>query len=118
MAATLKYVMLLQRDVPRAVAFYQQGLGMKATVVTERWAELQSGSFKLALKAADGCAPASVPARLGLAASGACGGWVRWRGPGASGCAGCTGGVADRAFLQEEDHAPYLSTTPGGESLT
>ena len=72
MTATLKYIMLLQRDVPRAVAFYQQGLGMKATVVTERWAELQSGSFKLALKAADGCAlPPFAPPRVVGA------GWVR-----------------------------------------
>jgi catechol 2,3-dioxygenase-like lactoylglutathione lyase family enzyme len=95
MAATLKYVMLLQRDVPRAVAFYQQGLGMKATVVTERWAELQSGPFKLALKAADGCAPrVPCPPALGFAASGGLsGGWsggVGLRCSWGCWCAGCT----------------------------
>jgi catechol 2,3-dioxygenase-like lactoylglutathione lyase family enzyme len=52
--AVLKYVMLLQRDVPKAVQFYSEGLGLQVNCVTERWAELQSGETKLALKAADG----------------------------------------------------------------
>ena len=53
--AVLKYVMLLQRDVPKAVRFYNEGLGLQVNCATERWAELQSGQTKLALKAADGC---------------------------------------------------------------
>mmetsp|Transcript_31178 Transcript_31178/g.43214 ORF Transcript_31178/g.43214 Transcript_31178/m.43214 type:complete len:120 (+) Transcript_31178:183-542(+) len=53
-SATLKYIMLLQKDVPKAVRFYNEGLGLKVNCVTERWAELQSGNFKIALKAAEG----------------------------------------------------------------
>mmetsp|Transcript_23790 Transcript_23790/g.45239 ORF Transcript_23790/g.45239 Transcript_23790/m.45239 type:complete len:125 (-) Transcript_23790:159-533(-) len=52
--AVLKYVMLLQRDVPSATRFYQEGLGLHVSCATERWAELQAGSTKIALKAADG----------------------------------------------------------------
>eukprot|EP00245_Coleochaete_scutata_P005239 TRINITY_DN18655_c0_g1_i1.p1 TRINITY_DN18655_c0_g1~~TRINITY_DN18655_c0_g1_i1.p1 ORF type:complete len:118 (-),score=19.53 TRINITY_DN18655_c0_g1_i1:66-419(-) len=51
--AVLKYIMLLQRDVPKAARFYGEGLGLKVNVCTERWAELQSGGMKLALKQVD-----------------------------------------------------------------
>ena len=44
----------MQRDVPKAARFFTEGLGMSATVVTEKWAELQSGDATIALKAADG----------------------------------------------------------------
>eukprot|EP00249_Psilotum_nudum_P003734 c17224_g1_i1 orf=417-764(-) len=47
--ALLKYVVLLHRDVPRAARFYSQGLGLTVNVCTLRWAELQSGPFKVAL---------------------------------------------------------------------
>ena len=54
--ATLRHVLLLQRDVPRAARFYSEGLGLPIAVLTERWAELRAGSTSLALKAVDGCA--------------------------------------------------------------
>ena len=53
--ATLRHVLLLQRDVPRAARFYSEGLGLPVAVLTERWAELRAGSTSLALKAVDGC---------------------------------------------------------------
>ena len=50
----LRQVLLLQRDVPKAARFYQQGLGLKVKVLTERWAELDAGPTTLALKAVEG----------------------------------------------------------------
>ncbi|KAK9838280.1 hypothetical protein WJX81_002218 [Elliptochloris bilobata] len=58
--ATLRHVLLLQRDVPRAARFYSEGLGLPVAVLTERWAELHAGSTSLALKAVDGEAYAST----------------------------------------------------------
>lgn len=52
--ASLKYVLLLQRDVPRAAVFYSQGLGLRLKVLTERWAELDAGATTIALKAVEG----------------------------------------------------------------
>ena len=43
MSAVLRHVLLLQRDVPAAAKFYQEGLGLVCTVCTERWAELSDG---------------------------------------------------------------------------
>lgn len=51
----LRQVLLLQRDVPKATKFYQEGLGLRVKVLTERWAELDAGSTTLALKAVEGC---------------------------------------------------------------
>lgn len=52
----LKYVMLLQRDVPSAVHFYSKGLGLQVRAATDRWAELGSETQTiLALKATEGC---------------------------------------------------------------
>ena len=51
---SLRYVLLLQRDLPKALRLYEQGLGLPVKVVTERWAELTAGRSTLALKAADG----------------------------------------------------------------
>ena len=52
----LKYVMLLQRDVPAAVQFYSKGLGLHVRAATDRWAELGCEKHTiLALKAVDGC---------------------------------------------------------------
>ena len=45
----LKYMVLLHTDVPRAAQFYAHGLGLAVNVCTTRWAELQSGPFKIAL---------------------------------------------------------------------
>lgn len=54
--ATLRSVMLLQRDVGRAARFYSEGLGLRVAVLTERWAELHGGgNMTLTLKAVDGC---------------------------------------------------------------
>ncbi len=56
MSAVLRHVLLLQKDVRKAANFYQQGLGLPVNVLTEKWAELQAGNSKIALKAVDGCA--------------------------------------------------------------
>ena len=47
--ALLRYVVMLHKDVPLAAKFFSQGLGLTLTVCTNRWAELQSGPFKLGL---------------------------------------------------------------------
>ena len=47
--ATLRWVLQLHRDVPRAARFYAEGLEFSVNVCTLRWAELQSGPLKLAL---------------------------------------------------------------------
>jgi catechol 2,3-dioxygenase-like lactoylglutathione lyase family enzyme len=54
LSMSLRYVMLLQRDVPKAARFYSEGLGLPLKVLTDRWAELDSGGTTIALKAADG----------------------------------------------------------------
>ena len=59
--AVLRHVLLLQRDVPAAARFYNEGLGLAVNVCTERWAELQSGPTRLGLKGVDGCAPRARP---------------------------------------------------------
>lgn len=51
---SLRYILLLQRDLQRAVRFYGEGVGLPVRVVTERWAELAAGRSTLALKAAEG----------------------------------------------------------------
>ena len=51
---SLRYVLLLQRDLQKAVRFYGEGVGLPVRVVTERWAELSAGPSTLALKAAEG----------------------------------------------------------------
>nr|BAX25128.1 hypothetical protein [Oryza brachyantha] len=48
-AATLRWVLQMHRDVPRAARFYAEGLDFSVNVCTLRWAELQSGPLKLAL---------------------------------------------------------------------
>ena len=48
-------MLLLQRDLQKAVRFYGEGIGLPVRVVTERWAELSAGPSTLALKAAYGC---------------------------------------------------------------
>lgn len=52
--ASLRYVLLLQRDVVKAAQFYSQGLGIGVRTLTERWAELQAGTTTIALKGVDG----------------------------------------------------------------
>ena len=43
MAAILKHVLLLQRNVPAAAAFYEQGLGLIVTQCSDSYAELGDG---------------------------------------------------------------------------
>ena len=50
---SLRYLLLLQRDVPKAAKFYHEGLGFPIKVLTDNWAELQCGAATIALKAAD-----------------------------------------------------------------
>ncbi|KAL1355751.1 hypothetical protein HN51_007739 [Arachis hypogaea] len=49
MAASFRWILQLHRDVPKAARFYSEGLDFTTNVCTLRWAELQSGSLKLAL---------------------------------------------------------------------
>jgi hypothetical protein len=51
---SLRYLLLLQRDVAAGARFYNEGLGLPLKVLTERWAELECGAATIALKAADG----------------------------------------------------------------
>ena len=51
---SLRYILLLHRDVPKAARFFTDGLGIAPKVVTEKWAEFQSGETTIALKASDG----------------------------------------------------------------
>ena len=51
---SLRYVVLMQRDVAVAARYYNEGLGLPIKVLTERWAELQSGDTTIALQAAPG----------------------------------------------------------------
>ena len=72
MSTVLRHVLLLQKDVQKAAHFYQHGLGLHVNVLTERWAELQAGSSKIALKAVDGCVhlPSTDQAMMIMGSSG------------------------------------------------
>jgi catechol 2,3-dioxygenase-like lactoylglutathione lyase family enzyme len=50
----LKNVMLLIKDVPKSVAFYQEALGMKVNFMSEHWAEIESGNIRIALNKVEG----------------------------------------------------------------
>ena len=43
-AGVLRHILLLQRDVPLAAAFYERALGLRVTVCTETYAERASES--------------------------------------------------------------------------
>lgn len=43
-AGVLRHILLLQRDVPLAAAFYERALGLRVAVCTETYAELASES--------------------------------------------------------------------------
>ena len=47
--ASVRWLLQLHKDVPKAARFYSEGLDFSINVCTLRWAELQSGSLKLAL---------------------------------------------------------------------
>ncbi|KAF2297619.1 hypothetical protein GH714_000274 [Hevea brasiliensis] len=48
-AASFRWILQLHKDVPKAARFYSEGLDFTVNVCSLRWAELQSGSLKLAL---------------------------------------------------------------------
>lgn len=49
MAAKLRWLLQLHKDVPKAARFYSEGLDFTVDVCTLRWAELHCGPLKLAL---------------------------------------------------------------------
>lgn len=49
----LKYILLLEPSIPRAIDFYQRGLGATLRVATTSWAELDVGHSRIALKHLD-----------------------------------------------------------------
>eukprot|EP00890_Picochlorum_soloecismus_P004090 jgi/Picsp_1/4682/NSC_02051-R1_protein len=52
--ASLKYVLMFERDLPKAIHFFKSGLGASVNIATEKWAELKAGSTILALKETEG----------------------------------------------------------------
>ncbi|XP_012086499.1 uncharacterized protein LOC105645499 [Jatropha curcas] len=48
-AVSFRWLLQIHKDVPKAARFYSEGLDFTINVCTLRWAELQSGSLKLAL---------------------------------------------------------------------
>ena len=69
-SASLRYVMLMIKDVPKAAAFYSEGLGLPVVRLSDSWAELDTGGGgpPLALKQADGCVLCRAPSRRLLSA--------------------------------------------------
>ncbi|XP_021754293.1 uncharacterized protein LOC110719626 [Chenopodium quinoa] len=53
--ATLKWVLQLHKDVPKAARFYSEGLDFTLHLCTLRWAHLQSGPLNLALLQPSSC---------------------------------------------------------------
>lgn len=51
---SVRYLLMFERDVPKAVSFFKHGIGASLKVMTEQWAELQAGDTILALKSAPG----------------------------------------------------------------
>ncbi|KAI9127141.1 hypothetical protein K1719_001700 [Acacia pycnantha] len=49
MAASFRWILQLHKDVAKDARFYAEGLDFTVDVCTLRWAELRSGSLKLAL---------------------------------------------------------------------
>lgn len=47
---SLRYLLLFQRDVPRAATFMVQALGLKARYITESFAELDAPPLTIAIK--------------------------------------------------------------------
>ncbi|CAI0444641.1 unnamed protein product [Linum tenue] len=60
-AASLRWILQLHKDVPKAARFYSEGLDFTVNVCTLRWAELQSGPLKLALMQSINGGPAADP---------------------------------------------------------
>jgi len=53
MAASLRHVLLLQRDVDAAARFFRDGLGLAVRAWGDEWAELEAGSARIAFKKVD-----------------------------------------------------------------
>ena len=53
MAAEFKHVMLMVRDVPAAVKFYSEGLGLPVKVATPGWGEVDANGTTIAFHAAE-----------------------------------------------------------------
>ncbi|NET32978.1 MAG: VOC family protein [Cyanothece sp. SIO1E1] len=52
MAAQFKHVMLMVQDIPAAVKFYSEGLGLTVKVSSPGWAELDADGTTIAMHAA------------------------------------------------------------------
>jgi len=61
---SLRYLLLLEKDVPRAVEFLQRGVGASVKVATTSWAELEIGDTIVALKQSSGSTD-SLDGRIG-----------------------------------------------------
>ena len=51
MAATLRQILVLQRDVPAAARFYAEGLGLRVRNLSPTWAEVETGGTRITLRA-------------------------------------------------------------------
>lgn len=54
MTIQFKYVMLMVKDIPAAVKFYSEGLGLTVKTSTPGWAELEADGTTIAFHAARG----------------------------------------------------------------
>ncbi len=52
MVAKFKHVMLMVKDIPAAVKFYSEGLGLKVKMSSPGWAELDADGTTIAMHAA------------------------------------------------------------------
>ena len=52
MTAKFKHIMLMVKDIPTAVKFYSEGLGLKVKMSSPGWAELDADGTTLAFHAA------------------------------------------------------------------
>ena len=52
MSAVFKHIMLMVKDIPNTVKFYEEGLGLEVKVSTPGWAELKAGDTTIALHGA------------------------------------------------------------------
>ena len=53
MTAQFKYIILMVQDIPEAVKFYSEGLGLKVKISSPGWAELDADGTTLALHGAE-----------------------------------------------------------------
>jgi len=49
----MKSIMVLLKDVPKAVKFYKEGLGCQVNFASENWAEVSSGNYLLQFNRVD-----------------------------------------------------------------